>query len=123
MTLVEATLAERAVPDLPQRLIGDKAYDSDRLDEKLMAGYGIEMIAPDKHHPHFLFTLNLNPAGIHARKRQQLILSVFHVGRRISEFSSQTHSPLHRSEYGIFMAEEMHRLAKFVLIDRRANSR
>ena len=48
MTLVEATLEERAVADVPERLIGDKAYDSDRLDERLMEGYGIEMIAPNK---------------------------------------------------------------------------
>ena len=48
VTLVEATLEERAVADVPERLIGDKAYDSDRLDERLMDGYGIEMIAPNK---------------------------------------------------------------------------
>jgi transposase len=29
-------------------LIGDKAYDSDRLDRDLADGYGIEMIAPHK---------------------------------------------------------------------------
>ena len=48
VTLVEATLAERAVADVPARLIGDKAYDSDRLDKQLMESYGIEMIAPNK---------------------------------------------------------------------------
>src|SRR5215469_5531497 len=46
VTLVEATLEERAVADVPERLIGDKAYDSDRLDERLMERYGTEMIAP-----------------------------------------------------------------------------
>jgi len=46
--LVEATMAERIVADVPERLIGDKAYDSDRLDEKLMQNYGTEMIAPNK---------------------------------------------------------------------------
>src|SRR5580765_3839295 len=30
--LVEPTMQERLVPDVPERLIGDKAYDSDRLD-------------------------------------------------------------------------------------------
>jgi transposase len=44
--LVEATLEERFFADLPERLIGDRAYDSDRLDEWLMNHYGIEMIAP-----------------------------------------------------------------------------
>jgi transposase len=46
--LVEPTLEERIVADVPERLIGDKAYDSDRLDENLMQNYGIEMIAPNR---------------------------------------------------------------------------
>jgi transposase len=46
--LVESTLAERIVADVPERLIGDKAYDSDRLDENLMQNYGTEMIAPNR---------------------------------------------------------------------------
>ena len=48
MTLVEATLEERFVAEVPERLIGDKAYDSDRLDERLMQNFGVEMIAPNK---------------------------------------------------------------------------
>jgi transposase len=43
--LVPATLDARFLPDLPTRLIGDRAYDSDALDELLMTRYGIEMIA------------------------------------------------------------------------------
>jgi transposase len=46
--LVEPTLQERFVPDVPERLIGDKAYDSDRLDERLQSHYGVELIAPNK---------------------------------------------------------------------------
>jgi len=46
--LVEATLEQRFFADLPERLIGDRAYDSDRLDEQLMKHYGIEMIAPHR---------------------------------------------------------------------------
>jgi len=46
--LVKATLDERVVADVPERLIGDKAYDSDRLDEQLLQEYGTEMIAPNK---------------------------------------------------------------------------
>jgi len=46
--LVAQTLDERIVADVPKRLIGDKAYDSDRLDEALMQNYGIEMIAPNR---------------------------------------------------------------------------
>ena len=48
MKLVEATLDERFVPEVPERLIGDKAYDSDRLDQTLMENYGTELIAPNK---------------------------------------------------------------------------
>ena len=39
--LVHATLAERFVRQLPERLIGDNAYDSDRLDAEL-ARRGVE---------------------------------------------------------------------------------
>jgi transposase len=47
VTLVEKTLEERFVKALPQRLIGDRAYDSDPLDERLEE-LGIEMIAPHR---------------------------------------------------------------------------
>jgi len=41
-------MEERFVADVPERLIGDKAYDSDRLDEQLLNDYGTEMISPNK---------------------------------------------------------------------------
>jgi transposase len=46
--LVPATLEARVVAEVPERLIGDKAYDSDRLDEQLLQEYGTELIAPNK---------------------------------------------------------------------------
>jgi len=46
--LVLDTLDARFVKDLPQKLIGDRAYDSDGLDAQL-AERGVEMIAP--HNP------------------------------------------------------------------------
>jgi transposase len=46
--LVEKTMEERIVAEVPERLIGDKAYDSDRLDQALMQNYGTEMIAPHR---------------------------------------------------------------------------
>jgi transposase len=46
--LVEATLEERMVAEVPERLIGDKAYDSDGLDQALMENFGTEMIAPNR---------------------------------------------------------------------------
>lgn len=47
VTLVESTLANRFMDELPERLIGDRAYDSDPLDQRL-AERGIEMIAPHR---------------------------------------------------------------------------
>jgi transposase len=44
---VEAVLAGCFLDELPERLIGDKAYDSDALDEQ-MREYGIEMISPNR---------------------------------------------------------------------------
>lgn len=46
--LVEETIQSIYAPTLPERLIGDKAYDSDKLDEKLIEEYGIELVAPHK---------------------------------------------------------------------------
>ncbi|HEY1903915.1 MAG TPA: IS5 family transposase [Terracidiphilus sp.] len=46
--LVEEVLAGSFLDDLPTRLIGDKAYDSDSLDTKLAEDYGIELIAPNR---------------------------------------------------------------------------
>ena len=47
VTLVEATLAQSVTLGRPRRLIGDRAYDSDPLDQRL-AAQGIEMIAPHR---------------------------------------------------------------------------
>ena len=48
VTLVQDTVEGRFVADTPERLIGDKAYDSDPLDDQLMREGGIEMIAPHR---------------------------------------------------------------------------
>lgn len=48
VTLVHATLAERFVRQLPEPLIGDNAYESDRLDAEL-ARRGVELIAPHRN--------------------------------------------------------------------------
>ena len=47
MKLVERVLEERFIDALPEKLIGDKAYDSDPLDGSLKQ-QGIEMIAPHR---------------------------------------------------------------------------
>jgi transposase len=46
--LVSPTLEQRFVPEVPERLIGDKAYDSDALDKQVMEQFGAEMIAPHR---------------------------------------------------------------------------
>jgi transposase len=47
VTLVQATLERSLLSERPTRLIGDKAYDSDKLDAKLEQ-QGIELIAPHR---------------------------------------------------------------------------
>ena len=45
--LATSTLFQMVIPDAPQSLIGDNAYDSDKLDTELST-YGIELIAPHR---------------------------------------------------------------------------
>ena len=58
--LVLETLAARFVDDLPERLIGDRAYDSEGLDTQL-AELGIDMIAP-----------NLSTRAVQSQDRRKL---------------------------------------------------
>jgi transposase len=46
--LVEMALASRFISSLPEKLIGDKAHDSDKLDAELLKKHRIEMIAPHR---------------------------------------------------------------------------
>ena len=45
--LVESTLAEILLSEAPRNLVGDNAYDSDKLDAELRQ-YGIEVVAPHR---------------------------------------------------------------------------
>ena len=45
--LAVPTLVQMVIPEAPRNLIGDNAYDSDKLDEEL-SRYGIELIAPHR---------------------------------------------------------------------------
>jgi transposase len=47
VTLVSETIENRFVPQMPEKLIGDRAYDSDGLDRTL-SEKGIELIAPHR---------------------------------------------------------------------------
>ncbi|MGO9844074.1 MAG: IS5 family transposase, partial [Candidatus Acidiferrales bacterium] len=46
--LVEATLEQRFLRETPARMIGDRAYDSDPLDQHIRQRYGVQLIAPHK---------------------------------------------------------------------------
>jgi transposase len=48
VTLVDNTLDARFLENVPEKVIGDLAYDSDPLDERLAEERGVEMIAPHK---------------------------------------------------------------------------
>ena len=48
MTLVEKTLDQMLIDEQPECLIGDRAYDSDKLDKRLMEQRGLELIAPHR---------------------------------------------------------------------------
>lgn len=42
------TLNRKFIKQFPRYLIGDKAYDSDKLGAKLKENWGIEMLAPNR---------------------------------------------------------------------------
>src|SRR4030042_3497194 len=46
--LVDDTLDACFLEDVPEKVIGDRAYDSDKLDKRLAQERGVEMIAPHK---------------------------------------------------------------------------
>ncbi|HAR34172.1 MAG TPA: hypothetical protein DCR95_08825 [Desulfobacter sp.] len=46
--LVESTVDKRFLKKLPEHMIGDKAYDSDILDERLCRQHGMELISSHK---------------------------------------------------------------------------
>jgi len=48
ITLVDDTLDACFLENVPEKIIGDRAYDSDKLDEQLAKERGVEMIVPHK---------------------------------------------------------------------------
>ena len=48
VTLVDDTLDACFLENVPEKVIGDMAYDSDPLDKRLAEERGVEMIAPHK---------------------------------------------------------------------------
>lgn len=43
------TLRQRDVSGLPERMIGDRAYDNDPLDERVLREQGVDLIAPNRN--------------------------------------------------------------------------
>lgn len=74
ITLVEATLDETVTVGRPRRLVGDRAYDSDSLDQKL-AARGIELIAP--HRKNRKRTVTQDGRALRRYKRRWKIERVF----------------------------------------------
>ena len=68
VTLVEATLDACFAPDLPDRLIGDKAYDSDALDARLLDERGIALIAPHRSNRRRTVTQDGRPLRRYCRR-------------------------------------------------------
>jgi transposase len=84
VTLVEATLDDRFLADFPDRLIGDKAYDSDPLDTVLMTKWGIELIARHRSNRRRPATQDGRP--LRRRKRRwkiERLFAWFHNYRRL----------------------------------------
>ena len=83
VTLVDATLATCFLDARPTRLIGDRGYDSDRLDAHLRATYGIELIA--RHSPHRRTRTQDGRPLRRARRRWKIerLFAWFHNYRRV----------------------------------------
>jgi transposase len=84
VTLVADTLDARFLPEYPERLIGDKAYDSDPLDEMLMTRYGIEMIARHRDNRRRPPTQDGRPLRRRTRRwKIERLFAWFHHSRRL----------------------------------------
>jgi len=66
-TLVEETLNEIPSRYRPARLIGDKAYDSDKLDRDLKQRHDLELIAPNRWNRNTM-TQDLRPLRRYKRR-------------------------------------------------------
>jgi transposase len=81
--LIEKTLDESFIDELPDRLIGDKAYDSDRLDERLWQERGVELIASHRKGRRFI-TQDGRPLRRRKRRwRVERLFAWFHNFRRL----------------------------------------
>jgi hypothetical protein len=84
VTLAVPTLLQMVVPDAPRNLIGDNAYDSDRLDAELRF-YGIEVVAPHrrKNSTQGWTSVETIPAKMENRETVRLVAELPASGRQI----------------------------------------
>ena len=83
VTLVRDTLRERFIEDQPERLIGDRAYDSDPLDQ-MLAAEGIELIAPHRQNRRKPPTQDGRPLRRYCRRwRVERLFAWMHNFRRL----------------------------------------
>ena len=68
VTLVDASLDACFLDELPVRIIGDKAYDSDPLDEHLRRERNVEMIAPHRSNRRKTLTQDGRPLRRYKRR-------------------------------------------------------
>jgi len=84
VTLVEQTIDATFLEHAPDRLIGDRAYDSDPLDEKLMRERGIELISPHRGNRKRPATQDGRPLRRYARRwKVERLFAWLHHFRRI----------------------------------------
>jgi transposase len=82
--LVEATLDARFTQAQPKLMIGDKAYDSNGLDERLRDGRGIQMIAPHRKDMRRVATQDGRPLRRYVRRwKVERLFAWLHNFRRI----------------------------------------
>jgi len=84
VTLVEATLEDRFLADFPTRLIGDKAYDSDPLDQVMLTKWGIDLIARHRDNRRRPPTQDGRPLRRQKRRwKIERLFAWFHNSRRL----------------------------------------
>jgi transposase len=83
VTLVEETLEQTFTTELPKTLIGDKAYDSDPLDERLKREKDVTLIAPHRRNKR-IATQDGRPLRRYKRRwKVERLFAWFHNFRRL----------------------------------------
>jgi transposase len=82
--LVDAAVQERFTSDKPQRLIGDKAYDSSLLEAEL-AQHDIQLIAPKRSNHHTRWQDGRTLRRYHRRWKVERLFAWLLRFRRVSE--------------------------------------